>query len=109
MRKLVLQHYTSLDGYVADKEGGVGFIAEYAALNDQTYIRDAEASLDGVDTLLLGARTYKMLEAYWPSAAGAEAVFAEKLNALQKVVVSETLEQAPWGSFPAATLVTDPV
>ncbi|TGG91700.1 deaminase [Natronospirillum operosum] len=109
MRKLILQHYMSLDGYIADKEGGVGFIAEYAALGDRTYIEDAEASLDSVDTLLLGAKTYKLLEAYWPHAGGAEARFAEKLNALQKVVVSNRLERAPWGSFPAATLVADPV
>src|SRR5690606_4533163 len=64
--------------------------------------------IDSVDTLLLGANTYAQSVGYWPHAAE-QGEYGRKLNELTKFVASTTLEAAPWGDFPAATVTRDPV
>jgi dihydrofolate reductase len=63
--------------------------------------------IDSVDTMILGANTYAQAKDYWPSAA-AQGEYGEKLNNLTKFVASSTLDDAPWGDFPAATVTRDP-
>jgi dihydrofolate reductase len=48
-----------------------------------------------------------MLAGYWPHVtAGAEKLFADKLNATPKVVFSRTLDRAPWGTWDEARIVS---
>ena len=63
--------------------------------------------LESVDTMLLGATTYRLFVDFWPTAT--DDVIAPKLNALRKVVVSSTLDSAPWGDWEPGEIVTDPV
>jgi dihydrofolate reductase len=47
-----------------------------------------------------------MFAQYWPNVnAGDDKVFADRLNAIPKVVFSNSLERAPWGGFQPARVV----
>ena len=63
--------------------------------------------IDSVDTMVLGANTYTQAKDYWPYADD-QGEYGEKLNNLTKFVASSTLDDAPWGDFPAATVTRDP-
>lgn len=108
MKKIILQQFVTIDGFAAEAGGGMNFITNYAAKNDRSYQADAEQFLDSVDTMILGANTYKIFSQYWPGAAAEVGVFAEKLNALSKFVASSTLESAPWGEWPGAEIMRKP-
>ena len=58
MRKAVAYLAVSLDGYIADKDGGVGWLGDFAdAQEDGGY----EAFVQGVDTVVMGGRTYRQV------------------------------------------------
>ena len=62
--------------------------------------------MDTIDTILLGRVTYEMFAAYWPDiTSGEDKPFADKLNAIPKVVFSGTLARAPWGDWEEARVV----
>lgn len=102
MRKLVFQEFLSLDGYAADKEHSTKFFEEPLYTDVDT---DLLKEMDRFDTILLGANTYKMFVAFWPEADPNEQVVADKLNSIPKIVFSGTLNEAPWGKWPAAEIV----
>lgn len=111
MRKLIVQQWVTADNIVAEEDGGLGFVTPEPfddEVTDNPFQNSLMAFIDSVDTMILGANTYTMSKDYWPSATD-QGAYGEKLNALTKVVASSTLEQAPWGDFPAATVTSDPV
>jgi dihydrofolate reductase len=108
MRRLILQQFTTIDGLAADDDGGTDFISEYATKRDATFESEAMEFMDSIDTMVLGRRTYELFVQYWPEASGPDAEFGRKLNALDKYVVSTTLDEAPWGRFSPATVMRDP-
>jgi dihydrofolate reductase len=104
-RRLVLQEFISLDGLAAGKDDSVDFIPA-STQGDATFGREQVALMDTVDTLVLGRRTYEMFAGFWPKVtSGPEKEFADKWNALRKLVFSTTLTRAPWGSWPEASVV----
>ena len=105
MRNLILQEFVSVDGMAAGPHGSVDFIP--GAMNgDQSFARRQMGFLDGVDSILLGRKTYEMFVKYWPKVtSGEEKDFADKLNAIPKVVFSKSLERAPWGDWDDARIV----
>jgi len=64
-RKLIVEEWLSLDGYVSDKAGGLDFFAKH--------VRDAYTTayrldvLNSVDTILFGRKTYQQFSALWPA------------------------------------------
>ena len=54
--------------------------------------------LNTLDTLVFGRATYELMAAYWPTEAAANdsPYIAERMNNLQKIVFSNTLEKAEW-------------
>jgi dihydrofolate reductase len=59
--------------------------------------------IDSVGLALYGRRSYELMVGYWPNAeknprSAAELAFAQKMNALPKVVLSRTLEHATWNN-----------
>jgi dihydrofolate reductase len=105
VRKLVLQEFISLDGLVAGPNGSVDFIPA-STQGDATFGREQVALMETVDTLLLGHRTYEIFAGFWPNVtAGPEKEFADKWNALHKVVFSTSLQRAPWGNWGEAQVV----
>ena len=109
MRKLILEEWVSLDGHVADRNGGLDFFTSLSPERNTYSDADQLKFLDTVDTILLGRRTYELFVAYWPTVNSKQEVIAERLNATPKVVVSSTLKAAPWGQWaPAAVVQGDP-
>jgi dihydrofolate reductase len=103
MRKLILEEWVSLDGYAVDGEGSLDFFPEIET--DRYSDRDQLAFLDSVDTILLGRKTYELFLDYWPTASTDEEIIADRLNELPKLVFSNTLSEAPWGTWPPAQVV----
>jgi len=58
-----------------------------------------------IDTILLGANTYKMFAGFWPATTADQEIVADALNKTPKIVFSKTLKQAPWGKWEPAQLV----
>ena len=104
MRKLIFQQWLSMDSYAADANGSVSFI-ESTTLNKYSDL-DQLAWLDTIDTILLGAVTYKLFVDFWPTATNDQEIIADKLNSIPKVIFSHTLKEAPWGKWPAAKLIS---
>jgi dihydrofolate reductase len=104
MRKVIFQEWLSMDGYAADANNTVTFI-ESTTLNKYSDLNQL-AWLDSIDTILLGANTYKLFVDFWPTATTDQEVIADKLNSIPKIVFSKTMTHAPWGQWPAATVVS---
>ena len=103
MRKLVFTMNLSLDGF-ADHD---------LAIADDELHDFSTGFLDTVDVALFGRVTYQLLGDYWPHAdqdpraTPSMVAFANRINALPKVVFSKTLGQASWAN--TRLVKTDPV
>lgn len=107
MSKLIYSMSVSLDGYVATRDGSLGFVHVddelHALFNDEAR---------PLGTMLHGRRMYELMAAYWPTAdqdPGAPEVikdFARIWREKPKVVFSSTLEKAEWNT---RIVKTDPV
>lgn len=101
MRKLLFQEYVTLDGYAAGPNDELDFFDSIAGQGDTE--RENMEFLRSIDTVLLGARTYRLFAGYWPTAA--DELIAPVLNKMRKVVISSTLDSAPWGDWEPGTVV----
>ncbi|MFF8414987.1 dihydrofolate reductase family protein [Streptomyces omiyaensis] len=90
MRKIVNSTYLSLDG---DIEKLDQWAADHWSDDLERY---ATELLSGADALLMGRETYTDFASAWSARAGADA-FADRMNALDKYVVSSTLTGGDWG------------
>lgn len=69
MRKVVLYIAVSLDGYIADEKGGVGWLSGQE--KDRETDCGYEDFIQGVDTVIMGRRTYEQIVTelspdFWP-------------------------------------------
>lgn len=103
MRKLIVQQWISADGFATDRNGTTAFF-EFEKYGEG-WAKDEVELLNNVDTILLGANTYKMFLEYWPEADPSKEIVAPQLNATPKIVFSNTLTEAPWGKWESATVV----
>ena len=104
MRKVIFQEWLSMDGYAADANGSVRFI-ESTTLNKYSDL-DQLAWLDTIDTILLGANTYRLFVDFWPTATRDQEVIADKLNSIPKIVFSKSIKKASWGKWQDATVIS---
>lgn len=93
MRKLVYQMLTSLDGYFE----GPGREIDWHNV-DEEFNAYAINLLNNAGALLFGRVTYELMAGYWPkfSGGGSDAIVAERMNNLPKVVFSRTLMCIDW-------------
>jgi dihydrofolate reductase len=96
MRRIVVTEFVTLDGVMEDpggaenfSRGGWAFQFDRGADGDQYKVDELMAA----DALLLGRRTFAGFAAAWP---GQTDDFANKINAVKKIVVSSTLEDPAW-------------
>ena len=103
MRKIILQEWLSLDGFAADENGATDFFAspELSEYSD----KEIYNQMNAIDTILLGANTYRMFVDFWPGADIKKEIMTEKINTTPKIVFSKSLNSAPWGKWPEARLV----
>ena len=99
MRKLILEEWVSLDGYVTDKNGQLNFFTNLTQEQNKYSDQDQLKFLETVDTILLGRKTYELFAAFWPTATTDKEAIADKLNETKKIVFSNTIIKAPWGSM----------
>ena len=106
MRKIILQEWISLDGYVADKHGGLDFFTSFDSASNKYSDLDQLKFMDDIDAILLGRKTYEVFVDFWPQATTDTEVIADKLNATRKLVFSNTLQEAPWGKWPPCEVIS---
>jgi dihydrofolate reductase len=92
MRKLIFAINITIDGF-ADHTAGIA--------DDE--LRDFFTNfLDTIDVSLMGRKTYQLMENYWPkvyenpNATKSTIEFADKFNAMNKIVFSNTLAEVEW-------------
>lgn len=92
MRKIINSTYITIDGAVEDPHlwPGLGDSAKAASYDIQMEL------LDACDIILMGRRTYEAFSKAWPTRSGDR--MADRINAMQKQVLSRTLCSAPWNN-----------
>lgn len=98
MRKLVVFNHVSLDGYFVDGKGDMSWT--HADPQDAEWNAFVTSNAGSGGALVLGRVTYDLMVSFWPTPMAAEMmpVVAERMNNLQKIVFSHTLEQAAWNN-----------
>lgn len=93
MRKLVVNMMQTLDGYI---EGPNGELDWHNV--DEEYNDFSIEQLNKTDTLLFGRKTFELMQQYWTSeqALNDDPIVAEKMNNIQKIVCSTTLQTTNW-------------
>ena len=93
MRKVIFQNMITLDGFFAGPQGQIDWHEV-----DEEFNEYAIGVLDQIDTLLFGRVTYELMANYWSTdmALSDDPIVAGKMNALDKVVFSRSLDQAAW-------------
>jgi dihydrofolate reductase len=93
MRELIVSNLVSLDGYFEGPNQELDwFIVE------EEFLEYASETLRSIDAILYGRITYEHMAAYWPHAMDNDAFITHKMNSLQKIVFSKTLDQAEWNN-----------
>ena len=95
MRKTIVSEMMTLDGFFAGPDREIDWHNADGEFNEY-----AAAMLDSADTLVFGRVTYELMAGYWPARGAAEddPLVAAKMNALEKVVFSRTLEKTGWNN-----------
>jgi dihydrofolate reductase len=98
MRKVILQMYTSIDGFVAGPNGELDWM--FANIGTESESPAAEL-LDSSDLILLGRGMAKGFLDYWPND---KTEFGAKINATPKIVFSKTVKEM---QYPDVTMASD--
>jgi dihydrofolate reductase len=91
MRRVINSTYMSLDGVVQQPEL---WTFDY---RDDAAAAFAHDQLFDCDALLMGRRTYDVFAGHWPGVTDAEGS-ADRMNAMPKYVVSDSLTQPQWNN-----------
>ena len=94
MRKLGVFNQVSLDGFFTDARGDMS----WAHKHDPEWQSFTAENASGEVVLVFGRITYELMAGYWPTPAALEQnrAVAERMNALQKIVFSRSLESVSW-------------
>lgn len=92
MKKIINSTYITLDGAVEDPQlwPSLGDSAKAVSYDIQMEL------LNACDVILMGRHTYDIFSAAWPTRSGDS--MADRINAMQKQVVSTTLRNATWNN-----------
>ena len=106
MRRLTVFNQVSIDGYIADSKGDMSWA--HKAREDAEWNAFTASNASGGGVLVFGRVTYDLMKSFWPTpkAAAAFPVVAERMNNLQKIVFSKTLDKPSWNN---TTLIHDDI
>lgn len=98
MQKVSVFNHITLDGYFVDGNGGMAWAK--VQNGDQEWNTFVAENSSGEATLLFGRATYELMASYWPTPAADQhnPIVAHRMNQLQKVVFSRTLQRANWNN-----------
>ncbi len=60
MKKIILYIAVSIDGRIAEPDGGTDFLSEYPVTEEMNY--GYKEFMDSIDTIIMGGRTYRELD-----------------------------------------------
>lgn len=92
MRKIVVSEFLTVDGVIESPEHW-----QFPYM-DESVAAQIQAGIHSLDALMLGRVTYEIFAASWPQQTNNEFGIADKLNSVQKYVVSTTLKTADWNN-----------
>ena len=97
MSKLTVQEFVTIDGFAAAPDGALDFMPSGGRTPADPQIERDQLRFikDELVTMLLGCTKYQIFIDYWPTATTDNAIIADELNALSKIVASRTLDHAP--------------
>ncbi|KAI9027047.1 bifunctional deaminase-reductase domain-containing protein, partial [Hyaloraphidium curvatum] len=109
--RIVVSDFMSLDGIVQapggpgeDTSGGFRHGGWSMPLFDTDVMgKQVDADMEETTVLLYGRRTYETMANFWPKRAGDP--FADKSNAMEKIVVSSTLRLEDVNKWPPTTII----
>jgi len=95
MRKVIVFNMVTLDGFFEGPNGDIDWHNVDGEFNDYSINQ-----LDSADGLIFGRVTYQLMVTYWPtqSAQKDDPIVAGRMNALQKIGFSRTLERVEWNN-----------
>lgn len=100
MRRLISYMFTSLDGFIADRTGGLDWVPI-----DDELMRFANAYFGAADGIVFGRNVYEGFVGYWdgldpadPAVTDLEAEFAAIFRRMERIVASTTLRAAAEGT-----------
>jgi dihydrofolate reductase len=100
-RKLIVTMWMTLDGFISGPNNEMDWVTSRYDAEMGKYENEL---VDSADTLILGRVTYQSFAGAWPnvpdnpSVSEGEKEYARKLNAMQKIVFSKSLEQVEWNN-----------
>ncbi len=89
MRRVIVSEFMSLDGVIEDPRWSLKYWGDRISDFKQQELFD-------VDALLLGRVTYEGFAQAWPGRKDEDG-YADRINSMQKYLVSTTAEQGEWG------------
>ena len=97
MRTISVFNNISLDGYFTDENNDMSWAHQGA---DKEWQEFTESNAKGGGVLLFGRITYDLMAGFWPTKMAAEQmpVVAERMNSMQKYVVSKSMNKADWSN-----------
>lgn len=101
MRKIIVSMWVTLDGFVAGPNDEMDWIMH---IYDEAMGQYETDLVNSADTLLLGRKTYESFAGAWPKvpenpqASAGEVAYAQRINAIRKLVISNTLETVEWNN-----------
>lgn len=106
MRKIIASEFISADGYIVGPKEDMSWVTKN--FNEEMG-RYAANLMESIDTVMLGRVTYQIMASAWPNLTEKQSPGADKMNSAKKVVLSKTLQKAPWGRYASATVIGDDV
>jgi dihydrofolate reductase len=97
MKKIIVQHMVSLDGYFEGPNREIDWHVVDGAFN--AFVIE---TLDAADVLVMGRVNYELMASYWPTAPNDDAV-KKFMNGKPKLVFSRTLKEVTWQNSRLAT------
>jgi class 3 adenylate cyclase/dihydrofolate reductase len=98
VRRLIASEFVTLDGVMEapghdqHRDGRNAWALQYAGEDQQRFKID---ELFNADAILLGRVTYEIFASFWPTAPRDDG-FSDRMNSIQKYVVTKTLKSASW-------------
>src|SRR6266498_1757939 len=99
MRKVIHSLSLTLDGFYAGPNGELDWV-----IADEFLYEYSINLINGSDAIVFGRVMYQLFEEYWLivesilTLAPSELAFAKAINAIPKIVVSRTLDNATWNN-----------
>lgn len=105
MSELFLQIAVSLDGYIEDENGDIGWMVDDPSIDGHM-----TATLRTIDGMIFGRRSHELLAGFWPTAAESEGASAELIAqaelmaSLPKYVLTHGKDRTGWTNSHAITV-----